>query len=85
MTLNRHVLYHHQKTYCDPVFDPWTAFTWNTNLFSDPSRFLTWCKEQGLHVTLNNHPDKGVQCVEDTYYEMAVAMDVDPTTNVSVK
>jgi alpha-glucosidase (family GH31 glycosyl hydrolase) len=33
----------------------WDGWNWNPNLFPDPQAFLTWARQQGLHVTLNVH------------------------------
>jgi len=65
--------------------DGWTGYTWETNLFPNPANFLGSIKElYGLHVTNNMHPAAGVQCTEKNYPEMARAMGVDPSTNVSI-
>jgi alpha-glucosidase len=65
--------------------DGWTGYTWETNLFPNPSNFLGSIKElYGLHVTNNMHPAAGVQCTEKRYPEMARAMGIAPSTNVSI-
>ena len=33
----------------------WDGWEWNSTLFPDPQGFLTWAKQQGIHVTLNVH------------------------------
>lgn len=33
----------------------WNGWEWNRKLFPHPTQFLAWCKQQGLHVTLNIH------------------------------
>jgi alpha-glucosidase (family GH31 glycosyl hydrolase) len=33
----------------------WDGWEWNSSLFPDPEGFLTWAKQQGIHVTLNIH------------------------------
>eukprot|EP00181_Compsopogon_caeruleus_P002931 CAMPEP_0184689156 /NCGR_PEP_ID=MMETSP0312-20130426/30500_1 /TAXON_ID=31354 /ORGANISM="Compsopogon coeruleus, Strain SAG 36.94" /LENGTH=962 /DNA_ID=CAMNT_0027146473 /DNA_START=91 /DNA_END=2979 /DNA_ORIENTATION=- len=56
----------------------WTGYTWNKSLFPDPAKFLTWCHEQDLRVTLNLHPASGVQPFEEKFVPMALAMGIDP-------
>lgn len=34
----------------------WEGYDWNPQFFPDPLGFLKWCRDQGLKVTLNNHP-----------------------------
>jgi Glycosyl hydrolases family 31/Domain of unknown function (DUF5110)/Carbohydrate binding module (family 35)/Carbohydrate binding module (family 6) len=34
----------------------WNGWNWNSQYFPDPQSFLTWAKNNGLHVTLNIHP-----------------------------
>ncbi|MGC8654690.1 MAG: TIM-barrel domain-containing protein [Candidatus Kryptoniota bacterium] len=58
----------------------WTGYTWDKTLFPDPVRFLKWCKERGLRITLNLHPAAGIQPFEENYSKMARAMNVDPST-----
>ncbi|MGO1972922.1 MAG: TIM-barrel domain-containing protein [Propionibacteriaceae bacterium] len=58
----------------------WTGYTWNRDLFGDPSAFADWLHERGLRLTLNVHPAAGVQAHEDAYAAMATALGVDPAT-----
>jgi hypothetical protein len=51
----------------------WEGYDWNEKLFPDPEGFLKWCKEQGLAVTLNNHPGTALP-VEDTHHPAAAQM-----------
>lgn len=60
--------------------DGWTGYTWNRELFPDPSGFLRWVHAQGLRVTLNLHPADGVQPFEEVYPQFAAAMAVDATS-----
>lgn len=52
----------------------WTGYTWNRELFPNPSGFLRWLHEQGLHVTLNVHPADGVRAYEEVYETMGKAL-----------
>ncbi|HTS10849.1 MAG TPA: TIM-barrel domain-containing protein [Candidatus Limnocylindrales bacterium] len=63
----------------------WTGYSWNKNLFPDPTAFLTWVHQQGLKATLNMHPASGIQPWETRYPEMARAMGIDPATKQYVK
>jgi len=83
LDMDWHTLWNNQNTGC-VNYDSWTGFTWNTNLFPDPTRFITWLHSNGLKVTLNNHPNSGVQCIEATYKEMANYWGVDPSTKQAV-
>jgi alpha-glucosidase (family GH31 glycosyl hydrolase) len=33
----------------------WDGWEWNSSLFPDPTGFLSWANQQGIHVTLNIH------------------------------
>ena len=52
----------------------WTGYTWNNKLIPDPTGLLKWFHEQGLSVTLNDHPDAGVQPTESMYADFMQAM-----------
>ncbi len=58
----------------------WTGYTWDKNLFPDPTAFLGWLARKGLKKTLNLHPASGVLPHEERYAEMARAMGLDPAT-----
>ena len=45
----------------------WTGWTWNRDLFPDPSGFLHYLKQNDLKVTLNLHPADGVASYEEGY------------------
>ena len=62
----------------------WTGYTWDSALFSDPERFLTYIHGKGLHVTLNVHPADGVRPHEAAYREMAETLDVDPDSETPI-
>lgn len=56
----------------------WTGFTWDHNLFSEPTDFLKWSDDQNLKISLNLHPASGIQPHEEQYAAMARVMAVDP-------
>ena len=65
-------------TKVDPKYGPgWTGYTWDTDLFPDPKRFLQGLHERGMHTTLNLHPADGVQGFEKDYPAVAEYMGVD--------
>ncbi|KAJ5548929.1 hypothetical protein N7513_006163 [Penicillium frequentans] len=55
----------------------WTGYTWNKELFPNPKAFLSELHDRGLHISLNDHPADGVQSYEESYEEMAVALNHD--------
>jgi alpha-glucosidase (family GH31 glycosyl hydrolase) len=62
----------------------WTGYTWNTDLFPDPARFLRDLHERGLAVSLNVHPAEGVNAHEAAYPAIAKRMGVDPSSEQRV-
>ncbi|MGD1002383.1 MAG: TIM-barrel domain-containing protein [Candidatus Brocadiia bacterium] len=58
----------------------WTGYTWDRGLIPDPEGLLQWFHQQGLHVTLNDHPADGVQPHEQMYGAFMKAMGADPST-----
>ena len=62
----------------DPKYGSgWTGYTWNRELFPNPTRFLDNLHTRGMKVTLNVHPADGVRAHEEMYVEMAKALGVD--------
>lgn len=55
----------------------WTGYSWNKKLIPDPPALLRDLREQGLIVTLNDHPADGVRDNEDCYPEFARRMGLD--------
>ena len=55
----------------------WTGYTWNSELFPNPERFMSWLHEHNLKVTLNVHPADGVRPHEEQYEVMAKALGID--------
>lgn len=62
----------------------WTGYTWNKDLFPNPSGFLTWLHQKGLKTALNLHPAAGIGPHEEMYPEMARHLDVDPQTEATI-
>jgi alpha-glucosidase (family GH31 glycosyl hydrolase) len=64
--------------------DTWTGYTWDNALIPDPAGLLKWMHEQGLHVTLNDHPAAGVQPHEQMYPAFMEAMGHDPSSGQTI-
>jgi alpha-glucosidase (family GH31 glycosyl hydrolase) len=62
----------------------WTGYTWDRKLIPDPDELLKWFHEQGLKVTLNDHPADGVQPHEEMYTAFMAAMGADPSTRTTL-
>ncbi len=62
----------------------WTGYTWDKELFPNPTRFLNELHARGLKTSLNLHPANGVRYWEDQYAEMAKAMGIDPESKQTV-
>ena len=68
----------------DPKYGPgWTGYTWDREKFPEPEKLLSWLHEQGLKVTLNDHPADGVRPCEELYSQMAEALGEDPAAGKS--
>jgi hypothetical protein len=63
----------------------WTGYTWNTPLIPDPDALLHGFHERGLTVTVNDHPDGGVQPTETSYGQFMRDMGRDPASKETVK
>ncbi len=62
----------------------WTGYTWNTDLFPDPKKFIGELHQRKLRTALNLHPHAGVQAHEAMYEAMAKWMNQDPTTEAPI-
>lgn len=51
----------------------WTGYTWQKELFPEPSVFLKNIASRGLRVALNLHPASGIRTVESVYEDFAKA------------
>ncbi|RDC58330.1 DUF5110 domain-containing protein [Pedobacter chinensis] len=57
----------------------WTGYTWNKKLIPNPSILLKEFKDDGLHITLNDHPHDGIRPHEEQYAPFMKAMGADTT------
>ncbi|MHB1139436.1 MAG: glycoside hydrolase family 31 protein, partial [Microthrixaceae bacterium] len=56
----------------------WTGYSWDRDLFPDPTGTLEHLHDRGLRVALNLHPADGVAPHEDAFRAMCDAMGLDP-------
>ncbi|QYG93554.1 DUF5110 domain-containing protein [Iamia sp. SCSIO 61187] len=58
----------------------WTGYSWDRDLFPDPTETLERLHERRLRVALNLHPADGVGRHEDAFAAMCDAVGLDPQT-----
>lgn len=63
----------------------WTGYSWNTDLFPDPEKFLAFLREKNLKITMNLHPASGCKFYEDAYHDFAEFMGIDPKTRQQIR
>ncbi|MEM7113613.1 MAG: TIM-barrel domain-containing protein [Chloroflexota bacterium] len=63
----------------------WTGYTWNRELFPDPTGFIGKLHERGLKTGFNLHPAEGIHPHEEQYEAMATHMGIDPKTQEPVE
>jgi alpha-glucosidase (family GH31 glycosyl hydrolase) len=56
----------------------WTGYSWNRKILPDAEQLVKDIHSNGLHLTLNDHPQEGVKPNEDMYPEFMKAMGQDP-------
>lgn len=62
----------------------WTGYTWNRNLFPDPTKFLAWTATQNLKVAMNLHPASGISPMEEKYEAFAKVYGFDTSTKAYI-
>lgn len=70
--------------YTEPGKGGWTGWTWNRDLFPNPTGFLGYLKKNDVKVTLNLHPADGVASYEEQYPALAKSMGVDPQSKQTI-
>ena len=70
--------------YTDHGRGGWTGWTWNKNLFPDPSKFLEYLHDNDLKVTLNLHPADGVSNYEEGFDGLSKDLKLDPSTTKNI-
>ena len=63
----------------------WTGYSWNTELFPDPSGFLNFLKGRNLHITMNLHPAAGCRWFEDAYSDFCEFLGKDPKEKETIR
>ncbi|MBE0698880.1 MAG: DUF5110 domain-containing protein, partial [Anaerolineaceae bacterium] len=63
----------------------WTGYTWNQDLFPNPTALLGKLHEKGLKVALNLHPADGIHSHEESYPDMCAAVGIDPARGEPVE
>jgi hypothetical protein len=58
----------------------WTGYTWNRDLFPDPTTLIRHIHERGLRTALNLHPAEGIHPHEEQYEDFAKRMGIDPSS-----
>ena len=62
------------------------GYTWNKTLFADPAAFTKWMHEdENLKLMVNTHDYIGIDPCQAFYQDMARALGVDPSTNVTLQ
>jgi alpha-glucosidase (family GH31 glycosyl hydrolase) len=56
----------------------WTGFSWNRELFSNPSGLMEWLHQHSLNTALNLHPAEGIHPHEEHYPQAAQALGLNP-------
>ncbi len=56
----------------------WGSYNWNRKLIPHPRKLLAWLHGQGLHVTLNLHPQSGVGPWDSQFKEFCHRMALSP-------
>ena len=57
----------------------WTGYSWNRELFPEPTRFIEELHQRGLKTALNLHPAEGIHPHEEAYPTMAAELGQDPS------
>ncbi len=66
------------------MFQGWTGYSWNTELFPDHKELFCWLKKRGYAITLNFHPSQGIRFFEDQYPEMCNRLGLDPEKKMQI-
>uniref|UniRef100_A0ACD5GQD0 TIM-barrel domain-containing protein n=1 Tax=Desertifilum tharense IPPAS B-1220 TaxID=1781255 RepID=A0ACD5GQD0_9CYAN len=62
----------------------WCGWDWNRELFPEPSQFLQWAHDSGLHIGANVHVD-GVSPEESQFLALCKARNLDPQKSKAAK
>jgi len=62
----------------------WGGYTWNRSLFSDPEAFAESLAERGLKLSLNYHPDNGIDVCQSAHGPLARALGLDASSTATI-
>lgn len=62
---------------CDWHQNSWTGWTWNKNLFPNPSSLLSWMHNHNTKTALNLHPADGIGSSDDNFAKIRDDMGLD--------
>lgn len=66
------------------IFPGWTGYSWNTDLFPEPEKFLAELKSKGFKITMNLHPASGCKFYENAYEDFCKFMGIDPDSKTQI-
>ena len=72
------------ELFYNTVFPGWTGYSWNTELFPNPQKFLSWLKSNGFRITMNLHPASGCKFYEDAYEDFCEFMGIDKNSKKQI-
>ncbi len=67
------------------LFPGWTGYSWNTDLFPEPEKFLDFLHKKNLKVTMNLHPAAGCRFFERAYGDFCRFMEIDPDSEEVIR
>lgn len=62
----------------------WTGYSWNTDFFPNPERFLDALHKMHIKTSLNLHPAEGISAHENCYKKAAEDMGVDSSSGKNI-
>lgn len=57
----------------------WTGYQWNSDLFPQPDKLLSWMEMEGIKSAINIHPASGILKEDEPYRRMVKALNIDTT------
>ncbi|MBQ8420471.1 MAG: DUF5110 domain-containing protein [Clostridia bacterium] len=63
----------------------WTGYTWNHRLIKDPPELLRKLHDNGIFVTLNDHPHDGIRTHEEAYPDFMQKLGLPPESGFDVE
>eukprot|EP00045_Choanoeca_perplexa_P016850 m.232749 g.232749 ORF g.232749 m.232749 type:complete len:892 (+) comp17374_c0_seq25:3801-6476(+) len=63
----------------------WGGYTWNSSLFPDVQEFVDYLHRDNIKLSINYHPDNGIDACQTAYETMAKVLGVDPSSKATLK